>query len=411
MEIALAFQEIERVRGTKAPSRILLLRAGDHGISNPGWDSIKITAKSAAALIERFDKQGNDVPIDYQHSTRLADKSESKGLAAGWVKELEFVNGEGLYAFVEWTDAARKEIEAKQVRYFSPSVDFDPDDPDATLVLHSVALTNRPATRDQRELLAAQLKTIGVLDMAKKKKDVNAADPVLDDVIEQVDDEAAADKVDTLNQAIAGLAEALRSAGVEVAEEYAAEDVVEAATKIVGSVPEEEATDDATEKDAAKLSATLGIEGKSLKALTASVAALQVKAAGYDDLKGKVDTLTAEKTKSRVDALIAEQVDANILNPHDEKAMASARRLAENDEEQFKDIFGSMASLPGVGTASVKTIDATDSKRNRVIADATAEWDGNLYNQGGPRDGYVALALDENDMKALTATEVAAIKE
>ena len=64
--------------------------------------------------------------------------------AAGWITALEAVEGEGIYATVEWTAKAAEFIKAKEYRYMSPVI-FISDDDRRAVKLASVALTNTPA--------------------------------------------------------------------------------------------------------------------------------------------------------------------------------------------------------------------------------------------------------------------------
>jgi hypothetical protein len=101
---------------------------------------------SAAAIIEAFESHGTDLPIDYEHQT-LGGKYASpdgKALAAGWIRSLEARPGEGIFAYVEWTDPAVEVLANRQYRYLSPVAVIDPETRQM-VALHSAALTNKPA--------------------------------------------------------------------------------------------------------------------------------------------------------------------------------------------------------------------------------------------------------------------------
>jgi phage I-like protein len=84
--------------------------------------------------------------VDYEHQTLYGDKAP----ASGWIRHPDGlrVEGEKLYAKIEWTDEAKKTIKKEQYRYLSPVL--VPHATDATsgedigCLLHSVALTNTP---------------------------------------------------------------------------------------------------------------------------------------------------------------------------------------------------------------------------------------------------------------------------
>jgi phage I-like protein len=152
IEIGYGLTLVEAASG-KAPTRILLVNDGDMG-----WIGAEYTLdeESAKAVIAEFDKNGVDVPIDHHHATKHAedDPGAVQAEAAGWIKRLEYVPGEGLYAHVEWTADGAKQIEAKKFKYISPSL-YVVKETGKPILLHSAALTNRPRTRGQRELLEA----------------------------------------------------------------------------------------------------------------------------------------------------------------------------------------------------------------------------------------------------------------
>ena len=155
MTLGIGFCSIELGAGKgKPPTRFLLLKDGDIGWSN--LKGVKLDAEQAANIIEAFVTHGVDLVIDYEHATPAIDSGKrDKAPAAGWIKGLVYVKGEGLYADpVEWTEGAIDEIEKREYKYSSPVIVYDED----TLKikrLHSVALTNKPRTIGQAELLAA----------------------------------------------------------------------------------------------------------------------------------------------------------------------------------------------------------------------------------------------------------------
>jgi len=97
----------------------------------------------------RYAANGADLVIDYEHQSLAAKLTGRPAPAAGWIKETRIVaNGGRLQGRVEWTQAARDLIQAREYRYLSPVYDFDFSDPTTgrtlPVVLNSVGLTNRP---------------------------------------------------------------------------------------------------------------------------------------------------------------------------------------------------------------------------------------------------------------------------
>lgn len=102
-------------------------------------------AKVIAATKER----GLDrCAIDYDHRTYTASDSR----ASGWIRDLK-IDGDALWAQVDWTPDAKAAIGKKEYRYVSPVFKCQPDDPDApedevsgdVLFIRGAALTNDPA--------------------------------------------------------------------------------------------------------------------------------------------------------------------------------------------------------------------------------------------------------------------------
>lgn len=122
---------------------------------HPRAGAFSIDMVKARQMAANHARLGVDVPVDYEHQTLAGAKAP----AAGWVRALE-VRDDGLYAQVEWNDEARRMIEAKEYRYYSPVFDFDGRDPHTGqpigAVLHSVGLTNTPLLAHDIQPLAAK---------------------------------------------------------------------------------------------------------------------------------------------------------------------------------------------------------------------------------------------------------------
>jgi len=101
-----------------------------------------LTEEDAQAVVDQIRRDGVDIVIDYDHASYFRDDTR----AAGWLKANSFRVGdgpwgEGIYARVEWTEAAEQAIAAKEYRYLSPTFYADGT---RILALESVALTNIP---------------------------------------------------------------------------------------------------------------------------------------------------------------------------------------------------------------------------------------------------------------------------
>lgn len=95
----------------------------------------------------------NDIVIDYEHQTILKEQNGMPAPAAGWIKHVEYVPEQGLFADVEWTPAAAKMILDQEYKYVSAVFSYDVSGKVVKL-LHA-AVTNFPALDGMAELTAA----------------------------------------------------------------------------------------------------------------------------------------------------------------------------------------------------------------------------------------------------------------
>ena len=111
------------------------------GVNATSW---RLTAQDAEAVIAHWQRTATPLVVDYEHQTQLAAQNGQPAPAAGWITSLEWEDGRGLFAGVDWTDKARAHIRAGEYRYISPVFAFDRQS-GAVLRLICAALTNHPA--------------------------------------------------------------------------------------------------------------------------------------------------------------------------------------------------------------------------------------------------------------------------
>ena len=190
------------------PDRILLLPWGkvqtDKG-------ELLVDSEGAEATIAAFTAHNVRLVVDYEHST-LGGKyanSTGKAKAAAWITALHHVEGEGLWADVEWTDEGAADVRSKAYRYLSPAVVVRDED-HRVIELHSVALTNKPAIVGMQPVVnkagTASAEPLETNDMTDEK--------LLIQLRELVGEDAKADegKVLAALKAKLGAADALRLA-------------------------------------------------------------------------------------------------------------------------------------------------------------------------------------------------------
>ena len=421
---AFRFVALERTDG-KAPTRVQIMRDGNLGWL--GFENMELNEKSAQNVIDHFDKAGVDLPIDYHHATVKEEEGKTdKAPAAGWIKagSLEYIPGDGLYGDVTWNPEAKAEIEAEEYKYLSPVVLSNKED--EIVLLHSVALTNRPRTTDQIELLqAAEL-----LDAAVTGKgDLTVPKPAKLKVVtaqEPTGEPAPLPAVDETQKLLADLIAVMQEAGLTVADEAPLAEVLMVAIDAVkgAEVKEpEEAPGEEVAADAgmpeASATAPCAEAGTSAAAATvpcktaesAEVCALRVKAEAYDKMNERVKVLEAEASKKRVDELIEAEVAAGRILPDDTKMIAAARGLAASDEKQFKLIYSAMAPVcePGrvVSPTAADKKEAQKGDRAKLIAASTEQWSTDGAGKFGDKlRYYVGAALDEAGEPDLNDAEI-----
>lgn len=421
-ELGFAFHKIAWAENDKGelPSRLLLLKDGDIGWAN--LEDIELDAAQAKSIIETFEKHGADIPIDYHHSTVKLEEHPERvtqggvAPAVGWIKGLDYVDGEGLYADpVEWTDPeAVRSILSKRYKYFSPVIITDAESK-AIVALHSVALTNKPRTKAQRELLEAaeqwSARQTGGPDMdkfAKLKANALALAKGLRMEVAQEEEIPEFPAVDESQKLLSRLIDALKADGAAIEDDATLEAVIEAAIAAIEGDGEEEAPTEeeaAAQKAVDTITAELGIKKGDTKLIAAELASLKVKAARHDELDKRVAELEGERKAARVKFLVGEQIEAGKLNPQDEKAMDSARKLAAHDETMFANLFANIRPIVECGQAVTP---GSDTKRGLLISEAGKEYDAETA--GCAKEFYVAAALEDEGLAALTEAETTKLK-
>lgn len=159
-QTAVAALSVMLTGGASAPSEIRLLPAGRFraadGSGRPtevatGW---MMDGTIAAALIAQADSRASDYAIDYEHQTLRAELNGQPAPAAGWFKQLEWRDGDGLYAVdVRWTERASAMVASGEYRYLSPVFAYSKVS-GAVTRLGPAALTNNPGLDGLTDLSA-----------------------------------------------------------------------------------------------------------------------------------------------------------------------------------------------------------------------------------------------------------------
>lgn len=281
----------------------------------PSW---YIDAAVASAVIDRFKQKATPRVVDYEHQTLLKEENGQPAPAAGWFRELEWRDGQGLFGKVKLTARAAGYIANDEYLYFSPVFLYHPKTGDV-LDVQMGALTNNPAIDDMQALSLRAAATFGLT--FEEDTPVN---PLLKAIL------AALGLADTTSeeQAIAALS--------------AHQSNQAALRKLLGL--DDQATSDAL------IAACTGLKAK---AATSPDPAQFVSVSVLDEVKGQVAALTArlrERDEKDTETLIAAALeDGRLLKPME----SWARDLAKTNLAAltaYLDAAAPIAALSGSQT-------------------------------------------------------------
>ena len=97
----------------------------------------------AQGLSAKVKAAQNELVIDYEHQTLLAEQNGQPAPAAGWFKDVEWREGSGLWIKARWTPRALEHLSNGEYRFLSAVFPYDKITGQPTS-LHSAALVNRP---------------------------------------------------------------------------------------------------------------------------------------------------------------------------------------------------------------------------------------------------------------------------
>lgn len=161
------------------PSAIQVIPFGYHETPKGVFE---LSPAEAPGIIMQFERQVNDMVIDYEHQT-LAEPPVAAP-AAGWIKKLTDKGKDGIWAAVEWTDRARQMIASKEYRYVSP-VFIKRKSDNKVIALINVALTNQPNIDGMVPLVnKLSLATPGqAADSYQQSANKNKEEPIMKNVL------------------------------------------------------------------------------------------------------------------------------------------------------------------------------------------------------------------------------------
>jgi phage I-like protein len=155
---AFALSDAQIPEGGQNTSRRVALLTTTNGVVNNGNGDFEVRSEDLELYAESLRTLPTEAQFDYDHS--FIDKGDSR--AAGWIKKDSVtVDGNTLFADVEWTPRAAAAIRDREYRYVSPEfVPLKRDDAGEVTQqprLQAAGLTNRPF-----------LKTLGEITLTDK---------------------------------------------------------------------------------------------------------------------------------------------------------------------------------------------------------------------------------------------------
>lgn len=150
-----------------APKRIQLLKCGEFIQEN--GKKLAITPTLLSSFKKNFDDNARgypdkQLPIDYFH--------ENDKVAAAWIKTVE-VEGDALFAEVEWTPRGEKIVSDRELRYVSVEFDFDYRHNEGGKrfgpTLFGAGLTNRPFVKGMNPVTLSEGDSSMTLEQALAK--------------------------------------------------------------------------------------------------------------------------------------------------------------------------------------------------------------------------------------------------
>ncbi|HTF98672.1 MAG TPA: phage protease, partial [Cellvibrio sp.] len=134
--------------------------ADDRPLKVPHWH---IDKAIATKVIDRFNARKQRVVVDYEHQTLHKEENGQPAPAAGWMRELMWREGEGLFARVKLTKRARAAIEDEEYLFVSPVFRYATNG-DVTEI-EMAALTNDPGIHGMQALELRAAATFGYHDI------------------------------------------------------------------------------------------------------------------------------------------------------------------------------------------------------------------------------------------------------
>lgn len=367
------------------PDELVVLPAGtsEYADGNP----ITLTAAVAKRMIAEFASHGVELPVDWEHSTVTKGDKGDPAPAIGWIHDLYYDKKRGLVAKVhKWTSEARSYVLDEEYRYLSPVLQMENGSP---YKLHSVALTNKPRTKNIKALLAA-------------------SEHLLFSETDMPNETIGED----YKKALSALADALRANGATLADGADALTIVQRANSVIGALKApvwSAMSETATIREALKLGAdaTVAAMKEKIGAMSAGIGSVSVEQ--YNEATQRLNLLEGREKKRDAETLVAKYVGEGRLNPNDAKQIEWANTAAMSDSIAFTNLMGNAPVVIPVGKTKLPT--ATDKPDRKMVMTATArQFDGiEPKSRVTSKENFVNLELRTQGFAPLSKEELATV--
>ena len=333
--------------------------------------SYLLDAQAGRSIESNFAAAGNKVVVDYEHQSLGGPYAAPDGRApaAGWITDVRYEAGRGLWASIAWNPAALKHIRNGEYAYLSPAGILAGAER-RFVELWSVALTNTPASPQMEPLAAKRTGTFfGGNSMP-------------------TDDMMGANTPDML---VGELRAALRSKGVTIGDDATRDEILRAA--ISALTGEKDEGEKESEEIAASVRTRLGLDATASNEKVLLLLDSRLEGKGAEDqerlaLRKKVEDLEGRESERRAVELVEQGIKAGKIvrgSKWAERCLALARKDAGDFEATLKELPTIIEQGRTTAPARESVPGAGEGKEEELIAAAVKEASGSY------KEGIVAL--------------------
>lgn len=394
IEIKLAPTEIIKSDlSTNPPARFLVIPYGEVRSVNGHFIFDKESADKVLAI---FHQKKVDMVIDYNHgSMKDLATNDGKSIAAGWITHLDFVENEGLFATVKWTDRALELLKSGEYRYSSPTV-WVHEKTRRVVEMDSLALTHKPAIEGGLPVAFAQNKK-RTSHTHKEHGNMNG--------------EVTTTTTDGDPSLLIGAI--MEKLGIKLDGEF---NLIASLKSIHDSIPEKKKASDGDAKSEGEaeavpssvLSALKLTKDADCETAVTMINSVMGSKTTVEQLTHEVSELKKNMASNERGVFLQPYIDKGVINPKTGKDFYNAVCSAyDRNPEDAKVILQSRVDMmPSSGSVVSQDAPAASGDRATVIANATAEYKGDeslqkLCNQSA----HVNMKLEEGEHGLLDEDE------